>query len=61
MFLYVMQMVELKIIVDNLEKERDFYFAKLRDIDIFCQTPGVENIPVQLQLLSFTKHLNMFL
>ncbi|XP_012252903.1 microtubule-associated protein RP/EB family member 1 isoform X2 [Athalia rosae] len=31
------QMMELKITVDGLEKERDFYFGKLRDIEVMCQ------------------------
>ncbi|WOH10442.1 hypothetical protein DCAR_0729911 [Daucus carota subsp. sativus] len=39
---------ELKISVDLLEKERDFYFTKLRDIEVFCQTPEVENLPMSL-------------
>lgn len=41
-----MQITELKLSVDGLEKERDFYFAKLRDIEILCQSPQIENLPV---------------
>lgn len=37
-------MVDLKHTVDGLEKERDFYFAKLRDIELICQEN--ENHPV---------------
>ncbi|CAK8563162.1 unnamed protein product [Lathyrus sativus] len=40
----------LKLAVEVLEKERDFYFAKLRDIEIICQTPEVENICITVAI-----------
>ncbi|XP_052133876.1 microtubule-associated protein RP/EB family member 1C [Oryza glaberrima] len=43
---YDEQITELKLLVDSLEKERDFYFSKLRDVEILCQSPEVEHLPI---------------
>uniref|UniRef100_A0A8C1IZ54 Microtubule-associated protein RP/EB family member 3 n=2 Tax=Cyprinus carpio TaxID=7962 RepID=A0A8C1IZ54_CYPCA len=40
------QLMELKLTVDGLEKERDFYFSKLRDIELICQEHEDENSPI---------------
>jgi len=48
MTLVCIQVTNLKLSVDHLEKERDFYFAKLRDIEILCQIPEMEDLPVRV-------------
>mmetsp|Transcript_17434 Transcript_17434/g.41700 ORF Transcript_17434/g.41700 Transcript_17434/m.41700 type:complete len:274 (-) Transcript_17434:3-824(-) len=40
------QVTELKLTVDNVEKERDFYFSKLRDIEILCQMEELKSVPI---------------
>ncbi|KAH9328762.1 hypothetical protein KI387_000870 [Taxus chinensis] len=40
------QITKLKLSVKTLEKERDFYFAKLRDIEILIQNEELEQLPV---------------
>uniref|UniRef100_A0A7N0TAP8 Microtubule-associated protein RP/EB family member 1C n=1 Tax=Kalanchoe fedtschenkoi TaxID=63787 RepID=A0A7N0TAP8_KALFE len=43
---YDEQITELKLSVDSLEKERDYYFSKLRDIELLCQRPEIQKSPI---------------
>ncbi|KAJ6749154.1 MICROTUBULE-ASSOCIATED PROTEIN RP/EB FAMILY MEMBER 1B [Salix purpurea] len=44
------EVTNLKLSVDHLEKEKDFYFAKLRDIEVLCQIPEMENLPMTVAI-----------
>ncbi|CAI8596344.1 unnamed protein product [Vicia faba] len=44
------QVTDLKLSMDLLEKERDFYFSKLRDIEILCQASELENEPISVAI-----------
>ncbi|KAL0342619.1 UNVERIFIED_CONTAM: Microtubule-associated protein RP/EB family member 1A [Sesamum calycinum] len=44
------ELTDMKLSIDLLEKERDFYFAKLRDIEILCQTPQLEKLPMAVAI-----------
>ncbi|XP_015670315.1 microtubule-associated protein RP/EB family member 3 isoform X2 [Protobothrops mucrosquamatus] len=46
------QLMDLKLTVDGLEKERDFYFSKLRDIELICQEHESENSPIISGIIS---------
>merc|ERR1719244_1324946 len=37
------QVLEMKLTVEGLEKERDFYFGKLRDVEVMCQENEAED------------------
>ncbi|XP_071388550.1 microtubule-associated protein RP/EB family member 3-like isoform X1 [Centroberyx affinis] len=45
------QLLDLKLTVDGLEKERDFYFSKLRDIERICQESEGEPHPVVNEII----------
>jgi len=45
------QLQESKQTIDALEKERDFYFGKLRDIEVLCQEHENDGIPVLQQIV----------
>ncbi|CAN6816238.1 unnamed protein product [Brassica oleracea] len=40
------ELTDLKLSYDHLGKERDFYFSKLRDVELLCQTPELEDLPI---------------
>lgn len=35
----------LKLALEGVEKERDYYFSKLREVEVLCQEQGEENAP----------------
>ena len=37
--------------MENLERERDFYYAKLREVEVLCQKKEGENIPFLKEVL----------
>eukprot|EP01137_Pigoraptor_chileana_P032282 Opistho-2@21420 len=45
------RVTELKLTVDGLEKERDFYFNKLRDIEVICQQHESDHSPALQSIL----------
>lgn len=50
LFLFL-QLTELQLTVDGLERERDFYFGKLRDIEVQCQDEGCADLPVVKKIM----------
>lgn len=46
------QLMEMKLTLEGMEKERDFYFGKLRDIEILCQEVQAEDSPLIQKILA---------
>ena len=46
-----LESTELKSSIDNLERERDFYYMKLREVEILCQQHEGEDVPFLTQVL----------
>ena len=44
------QVAELRMNCDTLEKERDFYFGKLRSIELFCDHFEGESNPIVMDV-----------
>ena len=57
------QLMEMKLTVEGLEKERDFYFGKLRDVEVIAQeeenaptsesTTFVQKVQLEAYIISF--------
>ena len=47
-YVWWVQLIDLKLKVSTAEQEREFYFTKLRDIEVMCQMPEVKQERVRL-------------
>merc|ERR1712080_573550 len=45
------QILEMKLVVEGMEKERDFYFGKLRDIELVVQEAAEEGNEISGKIL----------
>lgn len=45
------QVNTLKLALEGVEKERDYYFGRLRAVELLCQEQGEENAPFVDQLM----------
>lgn len=48
---FLLQVSNLKSALEGVEKERDYYFGKLREVEVLCQEHAGENATFAEQLL----------
>lgn len=48
---FLPQVNTLKSALEDMEKERDYYFGKLREVELLCQEEGKENTSLVEQLM----------
>jgi RP/EB family microtubule-associated protein len=55
------QIAELKLTVESLQKEKDFYFNKLREIDIWTQRvdPSLQTAAIEIQKILYPLSLSL--
>jgi len=46
-----LEVTDLKLHAENLERERDFYYEKLREVEILCQSHEAEQVPFLQEVL----------
>ncbi|KAK4529825.1 hypothetical protein CCYA_CCYA02G0682 [Cyanidiococcus yangmingshanensis] len=55
------KVTEMQLAIDNLEKERTYYFEKLRDIELLCQTHPEPELPLikAIQAVLYDEPINV--
>lgn len=46
------ELAEARAVIDLLDKEKTFYYCKLRDVELLCQTPKLADTPILQKILS---------
>jgi hypothetical protein len=46
------KVASLRLMIDTLEKERNFYYSRLREVELLCQTYEDQSLPFRNQVLA---------
>ena len=52
------KITKLSVTIEGLEKERNFYFSKLREVEILCQTDETVEASTKQQVLKILYHVD---